>query len=287
MDKLTAHNPICKSRIYTLVGVCLFLLSACASVPSDVRDESDPFEGFNRSMHTFNETVDGVLLKPVAIGYNAVMPNVANKGVTNFFSNIDDVVVMFNDLFQFKFAHAGRDASRIGINSTIGVLGFIDVAGMWDIRKRDEDFGQTLGYWGLETGPYLVLPLLGPSNIRDASSLIVDSFMDPITYVRPIDTRNGLMIMEAIDIRADLLSASKVFEEAALDPYLFIRDAYLQRRESQVHDGEPPLDPYVDNEPLEEAEEPQTQAPKPTHTPVSKKAPLIEEEMPSPEEEGK
>ena len=273
MDTLAAHNPICKSKAYTLISVCLFLLSACATVPSDVRDESDPFEGFNRSMHTFNETVDGVLLKPVAIGYNAAMPNFANKGVTNFFSNIDDVVVMFNDLFQFKFAHAGHDAERIGINSTIGLLGFIDVAGMWDIPKRDEDFGQTLGYWGLKTGPYLVLPLLGPSDIRDISGRVVDSFMDPITYVRPIESRNGLMILEAIDIRAGLLSASKVFEEAALDPYLFARDAYLQRRKNLVHDGEPPLDDMYDDEPLES-------------TPVSKKAPPPED-VRSPEDHGK
>lgn len=275
MDTLAAHSPICKNRVYTLISISLLLLSACTTIPSDVRDESDPFESFNRSMYTFNETVDGVLLKPVAIGYNAILPNFANKGVTNFFSNIDDVVVMFNDLFQFKFAHAGHDAERIGINSTIGLLGFLDVAGMWDIPKRDEDFGQTLGYWGLETGPYLVLPLLGPSDIRDISGRLVDSFMDPITYVRPIESRNSLIILEAIDIRADLLSASKVFEEAALDPYLFARDAYLQRRESQVYDGEPPLEDMYDDDDDE-----------PLETPKSRKVPLPEE-VRSPEDHGK
>ncbi|MDH5594865.1 MAG: VacJ family lipoprotein [Gammaproteobacteria bacterium] len=280
MDTLAAHNPIRKSRPYTLLIVCLFLLSACASIPSEVRDESDPFEGFNRTMYSFNETVDDYVMKPVAKGYNFVMPDFANKGVTNFFSNIDDVVVMVNDLFQFKFSHAGRDLGRIGINSTIGLLGFIDVASMWDIPKRDEDFGQTLGHWGLGTGPYLVLPLLGPSDIRDASGRIVDSFIDPITYVRPIESRNGLIILEAIDIRADLLSASRVFEEAALDPYLFVRDAYLQRRQNQVFDGAPPLeDPYDDYEPLQE-----NNAAKDVSVPAREPLP---EDSPSPEDHGK
>ncbi|MDH5435972.1 MAG: VacJ family lipoprotein [Gammaproteobacteria bacterium] len=248
MAQITIHNNIYKKGICAVISICLLLLSGCATISSDYRDESDPFERFNRSMYTFNDTLDGVLLKPIAIGYNAAMPDIANKGVTNFFSNIDDVVVMLNDLFQFKFAEAGRDASRIGINSTLGILGFIDVASMWDIHKRDEDFGQTLGYWGLNTGPYLVLPILGPSDIRDLSGRIVDSFIDPVSYVRPIDSRNGLIILEAVDIRADLLSASKVFDEAALDPYLFMRDAYLQRRESQVYDGEPPLESSDDND---------------------------------------
>lgn len=279
MDKLIAHNYIYKRKIYALISVCLLLLSACATVPSNVRDENDPFEGFNRSIYTFNETVDGVLLKPVAIGYNAAMPDFANKGVTNFFSNIDDVVVMLNDIFQFKFAEAGRDAGRIGINSTLGVLGFIDVASMWDIPKRDEDFGQTLGYWGLNTGPYLVLPLLGPSDIRDASGRVVDSFIDPVTYIRHIDSRNGLIILEAVDTRADLLSASKVFEEAALDPYLFMRDAYLQRRESQVYDGSPPLDDPYDDEPMKKSSSPQ-------RTPISKQV-SSPEDMPSLKDHGK
>ena len=225
----------------SIIILCL-LITSCATVPSNVRDESDPLEVYNRNMHAFNEKVDDYLLKPVAKGYNFVMPNFANKGVTNFFSNIDDVVVMFNDLFQFKFAHAGRDFGRVAINSTIGILGLLDIAQDMGIPKRDEDFGQTLGYWGVGTGPYFVIPFLGPSDIRDAFGRVADSFMDPITYVRPIESRNGLIILEAIDLRADLLSASKVFDEAALDPYLFTRDAYLQRRESQVYDGEPPLE---------------------------------------------
>jgi len=220
--------------------------SGCANVPGP-REEKDPLESFNRAMFTFNETVDGVIMKPLAIGYNA-LPDPVNKGVTNFFGNIGDVVILLNDILQLKLTHAASDAGRIAFNSTVGLLGFIDVATPMGFKKRDEDFGQTLGYWGVGSGPYLVLPIIGPSSIRDTVGRVADYHIDPITYVRPTSTRGALMFVEAVDTRADLLSASKVFEEAALDQYLFVRDAYLQRRRSQVYDGDPPREKFEEYE---------------------------------------
>jgi len=218
------------------------VMSGCASVPGP-KEEKDPLESFNRAMFSFNETFDGLIMKPLAIGYNA-LPDPVNKGVTNFFGNIGDVVVLLNDILQFKLTHAASDTGRIVFNSTAGLLGLIDVASPMGFRKRDEDFGQTLGYWGVGSGPYLVLPILGPSSIRDTFGRVVDYYTDPITYVRPTSTRGALIFIEAVDTRADLLSASKVFEEAALDQYLFVRDAYLQRRRSQIYDGDPPREKF-------------------------------------------
>jgi len=232
------------SRTIVLLSVLGLLgaVAGCASVPGP-KEEKDPLESFNRAMYSFNETVDGLIMKPLAIGYNT-LPDPVNKGVTNFFGNIGDVVVLLNDILQFKFTHAASDTGRIVFNSTVGLLGFIDVATPMGFKKRDEDFGQTLGYWGVGSGPYLVLPILGPSSIRDTFGRVVDYHADPITYVRPTGTRGTLIFIEAVDTRADLLSASKVFEEAALDQYLFVRDAYLQRRRSQVYDGDPPREKF-------------------------------------------
>ncbi len=226
-------------RFYPLVLVLASVLfSGCATV--EQTDPVDPWEGFNRGVYGFNETVDGLLLKPVAQGYNAAMPDFASKGVSNFFSNLDDVVVVFNDILQLKLEQAAQDTARIFFNSTIGLFGLIDVASHMDLPKHDEDFGQTLGYWGVGTGPYLVLPFFGPSNPRDTVGLIADAYVNPKNDITPDDTRTALTILNVIDTRAGLLSASRVLDEAALDPYLFVRDAYLQRRENLVHDGNPP-----------------------------------------------
>jgi len=224
-----------------LLSVLLFslVLQGCASVEG-YTDPEDPFESFNRAMYSFNDTLDKAVLKPVAQGYDAALPAPVNKGVSNFFSNIDDVVVLFNDLLQFKFAQAVSDTARIFFNTTIGLLGLVDVATAMDMPKHDEDLGQTLGYWGLDTGPYLVLPFLGPNNIRDTVGLVGDAYVDPLNDITPDGTRTGLVILEGVDTRAGLLSAGKVLKEAALDEYLFVRDAYLQRRQNLVYDGNPP-----------------------------------------------
>lgn len=238
-----------RTYFHTLLVVAIFgLLAGCASVPPEQRDEEDPLEGFNRAMFSFNETVDGLIVKPAAHVYNGVLPEPVNKGITNFFGNIGDVVVFANDLMQFKGEHAANDFGRILFNSTIGILGIFDVATHMGMKKRDEDFGQTLGHWGAGTGPYLVLPIFGPSSVRDGIGLVVDAYIDPINDIDDNSTRNAMIIVEAIDLRADLLSASKVFDEAALDRYLFIRDAYLQRRLNQVHDGNPPKQALDNND---------------------------------------
>ncbi len=216
-----------------------FLLSACATTQHQT-EVNDPLEGYNRVMHAFNDTVDENVLKPVSQGYDTIMPTPIRHGVNNFFNNLNDITVIINDILQFKFTQAFEDTSRFAINSTVGLIGFIDVATDLGYKKNDEDFGQTLGAWGTGTGPYLVLPFLGPSNTRDTLGLVGDYFSDPVTYVTGPDARNPLIAVRVIDDRADLLKAEKVLDEAAIDEYSYIRDAYLQRRQSLVHDGNAP-----------------------------------------------
>jgi phospholipid-binding lipoprotein MlaA len=218
----------------------LLLLQGCATLDGPPNPD-DPLERFNRSMYAFNDTVDQYVMKPVAKGYNAVMPDVVNTGVTNFFNNIDDIVVFFNDLLQLKFAQAVHKSARIVFNTTFGLLGFFDVATSFGLEKHDEDFGQTLGYWGVGSGPYLVLPFLGPSTVRDAPALPVDWYaFDPVFKNRTTRTTLSLLAVKYTDKRADLLKASSIIDETAIDPYAFIRDAYMQRRKYLVNDGKAP-----------------------------------------------
>ncbi len=219
------------------------MLSGCATVDRDYRDPRDPLEPFNRAMYQFNDGLDRAIIKPVAQGYKAVAPTPVDKGITNFFSNLSDVRSAANNLLQLKVTRAASDVGRVVINTTVGLLGFIDVATNMNIPRYNEDFGQTLGVWGAASGPYLVLPLFGPSSGRDAVGLVVDSYSDPVTYVDPASVRWGLRTVRLVDRRADLLGASRVLEEAALDPYRFVREAYLQRRENDVNDGNPPENP--------------------------------------------
>jgi len=235
----------CLRNLFLPFGLLAVLtLSGCASVGET--DPEDPFESYNRAIYSFNDGLDRAVIKPIAQGYNAVLPNPVNKGISNFFSNLDDVVVLFNDILQFKFEQALSDTGRIVFNTTFGLLGFIDVSTELQLPKHNEDFGQTLGYWGVDSGPYFVLPILGPSTIRDTGGIVVDSFVDPINEVEHSDDRLGLFVLKGIDTRAGLLSASTILEEAALDPYLFVRGAYLQRRQSLVFDGNPPPPTFED-----------------------------------------
>ena len=217
------------------------LFSGCATMPGE-KDLRDPWESMNRSVYKFNDSVDKAVLKPAAQAYRFVTPKFVRIGVTNFFSNIYDVSVFFNDLFQGKGERAVADAGRVIINTTFGIGGLIDVAGATGNPKRNEDFGQTLGVWGMGPGPYWVLPLLGPSTTRDASGRVVDTFLTPSTYiVKNTGARVGLSALEAVNIRARLLDTEQVLEEAgAVDRYSFLRDAYLQRREVLIYDGNPP-----------------------------------------------
>ncbi|MGD8998831.1 MAG: VacJ family lipoprotein [Granulosicoccaceae bacterium] len=226
-------------RVPAVLALSATLLAGCATVEGPP-DPEDPFERFNRAMYTFNDTVDRTVVKPVAQGYNTVMPTPLNKAVSNFFSNLDDVVVIFNDLLQFKLPQAAQDSARVFFNSTIGLLGFIDVASGMELPKHNEDFGQTLGYWGVASGPYIVWPFFGPSNPRDTVGLVADAYVNPLYDIEPDSDRYWLTALNIVDTRAGLLSAGKVLEEAALDPYLFVRDAYQQRREHLIHDGHPP-----------------------------------------------
>lgn len=228
-----------KHSLIASLLLSLSLLSGCATINGEA-DPDDPLESFNRAMYSFNDTLDQAILKPVAQGYNAALPDPVNKSVSNFFSNLEDVVVVFNDLLQFKIEQALSDTARVFFNSTIGVFGLFDVASGMDMPKHDEDFGQTLGYWGVDTGAYIVWPFFGPSNVRDTVGSISDAYVNPLYDITPRDTQTGLVIVDVIDTRAGLLSASKILKEAALDPYLFVRDAYLQRRQSLVYDGNPP-----------------------------------------------
>ena len=233
----------------TLLLLCFLVTAGCASIqgPTDPRD---PLESYNRAAFEFNDGVDKYLLKPVASGYDAVTPDPIQKGVSNFFSNLDDVLVIFNDLLQFKFLQFASDTGRFLINSTLGLGGLIDWASDMGLPKHNEDFGQTLGHWGVPEGPYFVIPFWGPSTIRDTSGLLVDSSQfDPIWQElengyplkpRDNDVAWGVTAAKAIDKRASLLKAEKILDEAALDRYTFIREAYLQRRNNLVYDGNPP-----------------------------------------------
>jgi phospholipid-binding lipoprotein MlaA len=226
------------------ISLALVALTGCAA--PHAKNPADPFEGFNRGVYQFNDTVDKAIAKPVAQGYNKVMPDLGKTMVTNFFSNLNDVVVTANDLLQFKFIQALSDGMRVLVNSTVGVAGLIDVASM-HLEKHNEDFGQTLGYWGVGSGPYLMLPILGPSSFRDGIGDLGDSQISPVSNTYPIRTRNQMYLTRGINRRAELLSAENVMDGAIIDRYSFIRDAYLQRRQSLVCDGKLPHDNYEDD----------------------------------------
>lgn len=240
-----------------LISIILLLLHGCASL-SGPTDPHDPLESYNRAAYEFNDGFDRYLLKPVAQGYDVITPDPVQKGFNNFFSNIDDVIVIFNDLLQLKPAQFASDTGRFIINSTLGLAGFIDWASDMGMPKHPEDFGQTLGYWGVPDGPYFVIPFWGPSTIRDASGLLVDSAQfDPIwqeiengfpTQHRDRELSWALTAFKAVDIRASLLKAEKILDEAALDKYIFIREAYLQRRLNLIYDGNPPEEEIEFNE---------------------------------------
>lgn len=226
-------------RIFALCAITsLLLLGGCATPGTG--DPRDPLEPMNRAIYSFNDGVDKVVMKPLAQAYQAVFPAVVRTGISNVFSNINDIVVALNNLLQGKIGPAFSDISRVMVNSTIGVLGIIDVATELGIEKNDEDFGQTLGYWGVGDGPYLVLPFLGPRNIRDTVGLVVDWETDPTSYIEPNRDRNAIQGFRLVTRRAELLNASKVLEVASIDEYAFLRDAYLQRRRNLIYDGNPP-----------------------------------------------
>ncbi len=220
-------------------AVLAIALTGCAANG----DPRDPLEPMNRAIHSFNEGFDRMLLKPVAQAYSSVLPSFAQTGVRNFFSNLDDVTVLANDILQLKLEQGSRDFMRLAVNSTFALFGLLDVAGEMGLQKHNEDFGQTLGRWGVGAGPYLVLPFLGPNDFRDTAGFLVDTeYTDLVRNHDDVSTRNPVLVLRVVSRRADLLDAKRAIDAAALDEYEFTRDLYLERRKSLVHDGKPPRD---------------------------------------------
>lgn len=234
--KITQGSHRFSTRV-VLVAAAL-LLTACASGPN--ANPRDPMEPFNRGVYGFNDAVDRAVIKPVATAYRDVLPSPVRTGVSNFFNNLQDLWSFVNNTLQLKGEGAGNSIVRFGVNTVFGLGGLIDIASEMRIERHPEDFGQTLGRWGVGAGPYVVLPLLGPSTVRDTAALPVDMTGNVVSQVDHVPTRNSATVLNLVDRRSQLLDASQMLDEVALDPYSFTRDAYLQRRRNQVYDGNPP-----------------------------------------------
>jgi phospholipid-binding lipoprotein MlaA len=241
-------------RAFALVRMCIprllliflgLIMAGCATGPN--ANPADPLEPFNRGVYKFNDAVDRTVFKPVATTYRDVTPTLVQRGISNFFNNLEDAWSVVNNVLQLKGEAAGDSFFRFGVNTFMGLGGVLDVATEMRIERHPEDFGQTLGYWGMGPGPYIVLPILGPSNLRDTVALPVDIKGDAVTHVEDVAARNSLWALRATDDRADLLKAEAVLDQAALDKYSFIRDAYLQRRRNAVYDGNPPDEDLPDD----------------------------------------
>lgn len=229
-----------------LAAAALVAAAGCATTGET--DPRDPFEGVNRAIYRFNDKVDETVARPVARTYVRVVPAEIRDRVRNFFGNIGDFFIGANNFLQGKFEDGVSDWARVAFNTTIGLFGIHDVATDMGYEKHNEDFGQTLGRWGAGAGPYLVLPLLGSSTLRDGIGSAFDLYTDPLAEVRPYDVQYSLVGLRLTQTRADLLEASRILEEAALDRYVFQRDAYLQRRRSLVYDGRPPREKEPDDD---------------------------------------
>lgn len=214
------------------IALAAAVMTGCASTSNN---PNDPLEGFNRTMFSFNDTVDKVALKPAAQAYDAVVPSPVQRGVGNFFGNIGDLWSSVNQLLQGRIEQGVSTFMRVAINTTFGLGGVLDVATEARLPREKSDFGQTLGKWGVGSGPYVVLPFFGPSTLRDTAGMPVDLYGDLWTYKRPTRWRNVGTVVRIVDRRAQLLDASTLLEDAALDKYDFVRDAYLQRRQSQIN----------------------------------------------------
>jgi phospholipid-binding lipoprotein MlaA len=222
---------------HLLAAAAMALSAGCATTNGDSRD---PFEGFNRAMYEFNQVVDKAVLKPVSQAYKDTLPELVQTGVRNFFANLGDLFIAVNNLLQGKVVNAASDGMRLVINTTIGGLGVMDWATEIGLEKHNEDFGQTFGRWGVGDGPYIVWPIFGSSTVRDSIGEALDIRFDPVRNHTPVDVRNVALLTRMVVRRADLLDASRILEEAALDKYIFQRDSYLQRRRSLIFDGDPP-----------------------------------------------
>ncbi|MGA0570192.1 MlaA family lipoprotein [Variovorax sp. VNK109] len=226
-----------RRRIGGMTLALSLLATGCATGPNP--HPGDPFEPFNRGVARFNDVVDDAVVKPVATAYRNVTPQPVRTGVTNFFGNLGDVWSFVNNVLQLKGQASAETFMRVNVNTLFGLGGILDVATELGIERHREDFGQTLGYWGVPSGPYLVLPILGPSTVRDTAALPVDLKGDLLDQVDHIPTRNSAGALRIVNARANLLRVGSVIDEAALDKYSFTRDAYLQLRRAEVKDAGP------------------------------------------------
>ena len=232
------------------VSVSALIFQGCAATgggPNVGQDPRDPLERVNRQVYAFNDVVDDAVLKPVATTYQKVLPPMARRGVDNFFGNFSDAWSGVNNLLQGKLEGALKDLFRVSTNTLLGLGGLLDIATEMGIDRQSEDFGQTLGRWGVGDGPYIVWPLLGPSNLRDSIALPLDQYASPMPLVNEGSARNGLTVLRVVNVRSNLLGTTRMLDDIALDPYTFVRDAYLQRRRNNVFDGNPPEEPYEES----------------------------------------
>lgn len=233
---MTGLSTLWWKRVLLAAG-CAVLALPAVSAEGNPRD---PYEGFNRAMYSVNEVIDAYAARPLAKGYDAAVPLPMKAGIGNMFGNVGDLWIGVNGVLQGKVGDAGIDFGRLLINSTVGIFGLFDVASELGLEKHEEDFGQTLAVWGVKDGGYLFWPFIGPRTVRDTAGFLVDTYVDPVKQITPISARNSLIALRFVDIRAGLLPADKVVDEAALDKYSYVRDAYLQRRRNQIFDGRPP-----------------------------------------------
>lgn len=269
--------PILQQRLRALPLAAALLLSGCATGPGAV--PQDPIEPFNRVVFSANDKLDRYVAVPLAKSYKAVLPGPVRTAIGNFFANLGDVGNTINNLLQGKGQHAVESLMRLSVNTVFGIGGLIDVATPAGLQKHSQDFGLTLGNWGLSSGPYLVLPLFGPSSIRDSVGVVGDLYADPERYVEA-PTRTGLYALNFVSTRARLLDASELLEQAALDPYTFVRDAYLQQRSYRIHEGKETksLPDYGDEGEMPAA--PPAPAPEPVPAPVPDPVPDPVEQPP-------
>jgi phospholipid-binding lipoprotein MlaA len=252
MRRAAPQSPLCR---LLLLACAALLLSACAGTQNRHTDPiNDPWEGFNRKVHRFNMHMDKAIARPISKAYYTVTPKPVQRGVTNFFRNIDYPVTFINQVLQGKFKESGISTGRFLVNSTLGVLGLFDVASRMGIPHHDEDFGQTLAHWGYEDSRYLVLPFFGPSTLRDGIGQSVYGYVHPVSHVAREDHFYTPMVLDLIQTRAAFLSQDSALDEF-YDPYTLIRDAWLQNRAFRIHDGDAPMPDY--DALLDEAETPE------------------------------
>ena len=271
---MTASMRLLRCRVAgAAVVVCA--LAGCATVPPDAgNNPRDPWERVNRQTFSFNDHLDRYLLRPLAKGYEWLLPHVVRQCISNGFSNLAEIRNAVNDILQAKPVGAATDTGRLVINSTVGLAGCFEVANKIGLERRNEDFGLTLARWGLGTGPYVVIPVLGPSDLRDGLGQIPDAYTSPIAYIKPVKARYILLGVDVVQTRAGLLPATDLIEKTAIDKYQFTRDAYLQRRRSLEYEGNPP--------PPREEDDSDQPGPGPTQSPPSPSPPNPSQPSPSP-----